>query len=338
VSRMLLVERQPGARAIQPWVLDSTGRKLQAHDHDRRLAEIRKGLVRHPRVRAVAARASREELAWTLNRLHDPALLRALARSPSSRRGPVLMAQFAAPGMEPDTPVCAEVTAAAFEGVRSAIAAARMIVEGERFVYALCGPPGHHAGPGWLGGCCYLNNAAAAVHTLRDARVGRVGILDLDIHYPNGTAAMVARLSDTRLHSLHAWPVVNAPDSSAQRCCERERVVEFRNAPSPEDYLDAVAASIDELTLSAETLVLSLGYDTVAGDPHGCWDFPPEIFARVGRLLAAAGLPVCVVQEGGYALDTLAACSYAFASGLLRTEEVCDERPGVFQAEAGRAG
>jgi acetoin utilization deacetylase AcuC-like enzyme len=338
VSRMLLVERQSGARAIQPWVLDNAGRRLQAHDHDQRLAEMRKGLVRHPRVRAVAARAGREDMARTLNAVHDPALLRALARSPSSSRGPMLMAQFAAPGMEPDTPVCAEVTAAAFEGVRSAITAARLIVEGERFVYALCGPPGHHAGPGWLGGCCYLNNAAAAVHILREANVGRVGILDLDIHYPNGTAAMVASLSGTTLHSLHAWPVVNAPGPSVQPCCERERAVEFRSAPSPEEYLEAVAASIDELTLLAEMLVLSLGYDTVAGDPHGCWSFPPEIFAGIGRLLAAAGLPVCVVQEGGYALDKLAACSYAFASGLLRTEEVCDERPGVIQAEARWAG
>jgi len=64
-------------------------------------------------------------------------------------------------------------------------------------------------------------------------------------------------------------------------------------------------------------LVLSLGYDTVAGDPHGGWSFSPQIFACIGRLLAASQLPVCVIQEGGYALDSLAACSYAFASGLL---------------------
>ena len=314
---MLLVERHPGARAIQPWVLDGYGRRLQAHDHDRRLTEIRTGLVRHPRVSPVAVRAGRDEVARTLSALHEPAFLRALACSPSSTRGPMLMTQFAAPGMEADTPVCAEVTAAAFEGVRSAIAAARLIVEGERFVYALCAPPGHHAGPGWLGGCCYLNNAAAAAHTIRDAHVGRVGILDLDIHYPNGTAAMVARLSDTSLHSLHAWPVANAPSHNAQPCCQRERVIEFGVPPSLDEYLEAVAASIDDLTLSSELLVLSLGYDTVAGDPHGCWELSPEVFTGIGRLLSQCGLPVCVVQEGGYALDTLAACSYAFAEGLL---------------------
>jgi acetoin utilization deacetylase AcuC-like enzyme len=326
---MLLVERQPGARAIQPWVLDSLGRRLQAHDHDRRLTEIRDGLVRHPRVRPVAVRASRDEVARTLRALHEPAFLRALAHSPSSTHGPLLMTQFTAPGMAPDTPVCAEVTAAAFEGVRSAIAAAQLVAEGERFVYVLCAPPGHHAGPGWLGGCCYLNNAAAAAHTIRDAQVGRVGILDLDIHYPNGTAAMVARLRDTSLHSLHAWPVINSPLPSAQQCCERERVIEFAAAPSLEEYLEAVAASIDQLTLTSELLILSLGYDTVAGDPHGCWELSPEVFAGIGRLLSQSGIPVCVVQEGGYALDTLAACSYAFAQGLLGAAQAPDGPLGV---------
>jgi acetoin utilization deacetylase AcuC-like enzyme len=144
----------------------------------------------------------------------------------------------------------------------------------------------------------------------------------------------------TSLHSLHAWPVVNIPASSAQPCCEREQIVEFRSPPTERLYLDALAESLRALTVEADVLVLSLGYDTVAGDPHGCWDFAPEIFTKVGRLLASSQLPVCVVQEGGYALDSLAACGYAFASGLLgspalvgagsvrlRTEEVCDGRP-----------
>jgi acetoin utilization deacetylase AcuC-like enzyme len=60
-----------------------------------------------------------------------------------------------------------------------------------------------------------------------------------------------------------------------------------------------------------------LGYDIVAGDPHGAWSFEPEIFTEIGALLAAAETPVCVIQEGGYALDTLAECSHAFATGLL---------------------
>ena len=317
MSAMLLIEQRAGAPAIQPWILDGEGRRMQAQDHDRRRAELRAGLMRHPCVRAAAAEASDDELQRALSSVHEAGYLHALQQAEAQARAPMLMEDFAAPGMTPDTPVCAEVAAAAFEGVRAAIAAARLIADGARFTYVLCGPPGHHAGPGWLGGCCYLNNAAAAAQTLSAAGMGPVGILDLDIHYPNGTAAIAARMLDTSLHSLHAWPVVNTPAGSAHPCSERERMVEFSQAPSEEHYLAAVASSIDALGSCAHALVLSLGYDTVAGDPHGSWSFSPDIFARVGQLLAASGLPVCVVQEGGYALQSLAACSYAFASGLL---------------------
>jgi acetoin utilization deacetylase AcuC-like enzyme len=93
--------------------------------------------------------------------------------------------------------------------------------------------------------------------------------------------------------------------------------VEFRDAPEPETYLDAVDESLDVLTRAVRVLVVSLGYDTVAGEPYGTWDFTPDIFADIGRLLAARGLPICVVQEGGYALDVLADCSGALACGLL---------------------
>ena len=93
--------------------------------------------------------------------------------------------------------------------------------------------------------------------------------------------------------------------------------MEFRDAPEPETYLDAVDESLDVLTRAARVLVVSLGYDTVAGEPYGSWDFDPDIFAAIGRLLAARGLPICVMQEGGYALDVLADCSGALASGLL---------------------
>jgi acetoin utilization deacetylase AcuC-like enzyme len=314
---MLMIEQRVRAPAVQPWILSRAGARLQGQDHDRRLSELRAGLTRHPAVRSVTAQAGVGELELALGAVHERDYLRALVAVDSE--APVLMEAFAAPGMEPDTPVCASVARAAFEGVRTAIT--RGIVGGERYAYALCRPPGHHAGPGWLGGCCYLNNAAAAAHTLHVGGVSHVAILDLDIHYPNGTAAIAARMADTSLHSLHAWPVVNVPSHSALPCGEGERLVEFRRAPAEERYLSAVAESLDVLSESAAAIVLSLGYDTVRGDPHGSWRFSPEIFVEIGSLLAGTRLPVCVVQEGGYALDSLADCGHAFASGLLGGEE-----------------
>jgi acetoin utilization deacetylase AcuC-like enzyme len=314
VSELLMVEQRQGRDDAAPWILEG-GRKLAGQDSSSRLAELRSGLVRHAGVRAVAAEVADADVERTLGALHERSYLDALAGVDSSE--PVVLADFAPPGLPPDIPVSAGLVAAAREAVRTAIAAAERLVGGARFTYAVCRPPGHHAGPDFLGGYCYLNSAAAAVQTLCDGGVKPVGVLDLDLHYPNGTAALVEQMPDATLHSLHASPVTNVSAGTVLPQVPGERVVAFAAAPDATTYLDEVAASIEALAAPAAALVVSLGYDTVAGDPHGSWGFEPEIFADVGRLLAAAGLPVCVIQEGGYSLPTLAACSHAFATGLL---------------------
>jgi acetoin utilization deacetylase AcuC-like enzyme len=309
-----MVEQRPGQGDAALWVREGD-RRLPGQDSNQRLVELRSGLLRHPGVRAVAADAAAEEVEATLRSLHSRTYLEALK---GVRNGEaVVMADFAPPGLEPDIPVNAGLVAAAHEAVRTAITAAERIVGGARFAYAVCRPPGHHAGPAWLAGYCYLNSAAAAVQTLRAGGLRPVGVLDLDLHYPNGTAAVVERMPDATLHSLHASPVTNVSPDTVLPQTRGERVVAFVECPDERAYLEEVAASIEVLAESARVLVVSLGFDTVAGDPHGTWSFSPEIFTDVGRILARSGLPICVVQEGGYALEALADCSHAFASGLL---------------------
>jgi acetoin utilization deacetylase AcuC-like enzyme len=312
----MVTQRRRDGDDDAPWIVDG-GRRMRGHDHDRRLAALEEGLWRHARVGAIEADASDADIERVLGALHEATYLDALRDVRRQDQEPALMPAFTAPGLEPDIPVGAGLVAAAHEGVRTAITAARRVADGAHFAYALCRPPGHHAGPAWLGGYCYLNTAAAATQTLLDAGAGPVGILDLDLHYPNGTSAIVAQMRDAELHSLHAWPVTNAPEDPVLPRTEREALIEFRTVPDAATYLDAVGRSVAALARSARVLVLSLGYDTVAGDPHGSWSFEPSIFSEIGRLLAASGLPICVIQEGGYALDTLADCSHAFATGLL---------------------
>lgn len=314
-AELLLVEQRPGDGSADSahWILEG-GRILPGVDDNRRMEELRRGLLRHGGVRSADADADSEEVEQTLSVLHEPDYLEALGEVSAE---PVVMPELTPPGLPPDIPVSSGLVDAAREGVRTAVTAAERLVEGAHFTYALCRPPGHHAGPGWFAGYCYLNTAAAAVQTLRQAEVRPVGILDIDLHYPNGTAAIVAAMGDASLHSLHASPVTNVAEGTVAPSSEREVVVEFAGSPDATTYLDAVAASIEALAQTSAALVVSLGYDIVAGDPHGSWGFEPAIFTEIGAMLAAAGPPVCVIQEGGYALDTLAACSEAFATGLL---------------------
>jgi acetoin utilization deacetylase AcuC-like enzyme len=318
VSELLMIERAGEDASAAPWILDAEGRRTPAYDDARRLAEVRDGLTRDERVTAHVADVSREDVERAVRALHDSDYLDALG---SVRDGDaVLVPELAQPGLEPDTPVCAESVASAHESVGIALAAARRILEGARFSYALCRPPGHHAGPAWLGGYCFLNNAAAAAQALRDGGFAHVAILDLDLHYPNGTAALVERMRGTSLHSLHGATGANLPWHRVRARCDREHLVSFKSPPSPEAYLVALDARLRALEASADAIVLSLGYDTVAGDPHGAWSFRAPTFERIGALVSGAGLPVCVVQEGGYALGSLASCSHAFATGLLGME------------------
>jgi acetoin utilization deacetylase AcuC-like enzyme len=312
-AELLMVEQRRGSDDAAHWIREG-GRTFPGRDSNSRLDELRAGLARHDGVRAVDADAGDEVLERVLEAMHEPGYLDALRRVDGE---PVTMPDFAPPGLEPDIPVDAALVAAAHEGVRTAITAAERVVAGARFTYAVCRPPGHHAGPDFLGGYCYLNNAAAAVSTLREAGLSPVGILDLDLHYPNGTSALVGRMEDATLHSLHAAPVTNVSAGTVLPQVAGERVVAFSDSPDATAYLEEVAASVAELAADAAVLVVSLGYDTVAGDPHGSWGFEPEVFAEVGQLLAASGRPVCTIQEGGYSLPALAACSHAFATGLL---------------------
>ena len=316
-AELLLVEQRAGGGSADSahWILEG-GQILPGVDDNRRMKELRRGLMRHGGVRSASADADSEEVEQTLSVLHDPDYLEALAEVSEE---PVVMPELTPPGLPPDIPVSAGLIDAAREGVRTAVTAAERLAGGAPLTYALCRPPGHHAGPNWFAGYCYLNTAAAAVQTLRQAGMGPVGILDLDLHYPNGTAAIVAPFEDVYLFSLHAYPVTNLASGTVEPATDREVAVEYHVIPEPRDYLVRVGECLDEARedFGVRTVVVSLGYDLIAGDPHGSWDFEPGIFGDIGALLAGAGLPICVIQEGGYALDSLAACAEAFAAGLL---------------------
>jgi acetoin utilization deacetylase AcuC-like enzyme len=317
-SELLLVEQRGGEDGSDSahWILEG-GRILPGVDDNRRMAELRSGLLRHPRVRAVEADADDGEVERTLRALHEPQYIEALAWASEE---PVVLEEMTPPGLPPDIPVTAGLVTAAREGVRTAITAARRLAGGARFTYALCRPPGHHAGPAWCAGYCYLNTAAAAVQTLRETGAGPVAVLDLDFHYPNGTAAMIETMEDVSLFSIQAHPVTNVAGGEVDIATDREVAIEYHVIPDREQYLESVSGLVQNMKEDfgpTAAIVLSLGYDIVAGDPHGSWEFGPEIFADLGRMLAASELPICVVQEGGYALDLLAECAEAFAGGLL---------------------
>ena len=102
-------------------------------------------------------------------------------------------------------PISAQTWAAAYASAQTAIHGADLVLGGERAVYALSRPPGHHAFAELAGGFCYLNNSAIAAQRLTDAG-RRVAILDVDLHHGNGTQGIFYDRGDVLTVSVHAHP------------------------------------------------------------------------------------------------------------------------------------
>lgn len=204
-------------------------------------------------------------------------------------------------------PISAQTWAAAYASAQTAIHAADLVVGGEKAAYALCRPPGHHAFAELAGGFCYLNNSGIAAQRLTDAG-RRVAILDVDLHHGNGTQGMFYARGDVLTVSLHAHPERFYPFfwGYAGEFGEGDGVGANLNLPlargtGDAGFLAALAQGIEKLQAwGADTVVLALGLDAFEGDPFAGLTVTTPGFAAIGRAVAAMGLPVVIVQEGGY--------------------------------------
>lgn len=203
---------------------------------------------------------------------------------------------------------------AARAAVDCALTAVDLVVAGEPAAYALCRPPGHHATRAGFGGSCYLNHAAVAAEALRAQGSQRVGIVDLDAHQGNGTAAIFYEREDVLYGSVHVDPAAGwFPHvvGHADEVGTGAGTGATRNVPLPEGaaddvWLEAVEGLVGWVIESGCTaLVVSLGVDAAADDPESPLLVTADGYRRAGAATGATGLPTVVVQEGGYHLPTL---------------------------------
>ena len=217
------------------------------------------------------------------------------------------------------SPIGAGTWDAVLDSASLAVAGAEALLSGEKAAYALCRPPGHHAGHNFMGGYCYVNNAAVAAHVLK-AR-GKVAILDVDYHHGNGTQSIFWDDPDVLFVSLHADPAVDYP-YYAGFADETGPSNTNINVPLPHGtdeaaYLSALNGALGRIQAFAPTaLVISLGFDPYHGDPMGHFALDVESFTALGAAIAGVGLPTLYVQEGGYAIDHLGAMAVAFFQGV----------------------
>ncbi|MCO5125031.1 MAG: histone deacetylase family protein [Rhizobacter sp.] len=211
--------------------------------------------------------------------------------------------------MDNGSPLVAGTWAAAKAGADAAASAAEIVGAGVRSAFCATRPPGHHAGADFMGGYCFLNNAAVAAQAFRARGCERVAILDVDYHHGNGTQSIFYERADVLFVSLHGDPRTEYPFflGHADETGAGAGLGFNLNLPLPAGtgvaaWFAALDTACARITAHRpDALVVSLGLDTFAGDPISHFHLQTADFSRLGVQLAGLGLPTVFVLEGGYA-------------------------------------
>ena len=224
------------------------------------------------------------------------------------------------------TPITCDTWSSVYWAAQTALTATAEVLGGAPSAFALCRPPGHHAGADYLGGYCYLNNVAIAAQSAIDGGRSRVAILDVDYHHGNGTQDIFYDRGDVFFASIHADPSTDFPfywghgdergAGPGQRCNLNLPLPRGTDLPAYDGALTTALNAIE--AFGPQMLFVSFGADTFVGDPISEFVLQAEDFRTIADRIAALALPTVIVMEGGYAAQQLGDNVARFLDGFRR--------------------
>ena len=235
------------------------------------------------------------------------------------------MAESGGGRLDADTVVSEGSWDAALAGAGCVLDGVDLAVDEGRRSFCAVRPPGHHALRAQAMGFCLFGNVAVGAHYARVRHgLGRVLIVDWDVHHGNGTQALVQDTGDIHFVSMHQWPWYPGTGASDDRG-PRESVW---NVPMPaglaaERYVESFLGAVDAATegWTPDLVLISAGFDSLNGDPLGGFtleiaDVATLTRAVVDRARVWCGGRVVSVLEGGYTPDRVGEAAVAHLRAL----------------------
>ena len=186
-------------------------------------------------------------------------------------------------------------------------------------------PPGHHATAAEAMGFCLFNNVAVgAAHARAAFGIGRIAIVDFDVHHGNGTQDIFANDANTLYASTHQWPLYPGTGAETERGVGNLVNVALATGSGSRHFREAC----EYILLPAlerfrpELLLISAGFDAHHLDPLAGLNLQADDYAWITRELLgiarhhALGRVVSTL-EGGYSLTALRESSAAHVGALL---------------------
>ncbi|WP_131195926.1 class II histone deacetylase [Lichenihabitans psoromatis] len=195
--------------------------------------------------------------------------------------------------------------------------------------YALVRPPGHHAERDRGLGFCLFGNVPIAIMKARATHgLGRIAVIDWDVHHGNGTQQAFYDDPDTLVISLHQDGLFPLGSGTLGERGEGRGEGFNINVPLPAGTgVGGYFAAFDRVVLPAlarfrpEMIVVCSGFDASALDPLGRMMLHSEAYrALTGRLMEAAQTlcdgRLAMSHEGGYSASYVPYCGLAVMEAM----------------------